>query len=104
MRLGFQLLTSAQDIIVVDVPVKGDVTNPKFSLRKVIGRALLKVFFGPLMGVNDRDKSVNEAELREMRELLGEDSVLFGNDTVGDLAADVAMTAGDSARLTEVSE
>ena len=104
VRLGFQLLTSAQDIILVDVPVKGDVTNPKFSLRKVIGRALLKVFFGPLMGVNDRNKSVNEAELREMRELLGEDSVSLGNDTVSDLAADVAMTAGDSARLTEVSE
>lgn len=104
VRLGFQLLTSAQDIILVDVPVKGDVTNPKFSLRKVIGRALLKVFFGPLMGVNDRNKSVNEAELREMRELLGEDSVLLNKDSVGDLAADVAMTAGDSAGLTEVSK
>ena len=104
VRLGFQMLTSAQDIILVDVPVKGDVTNPKFKLSKVIGRALLKVFFGPLMGLNDRDKSVNEAELREMRELLGEDSVLFSNDTVGDLTTDVAMTAGDSARLAEVSE
>lgn len=104
VRLGCQLLTSAQDIILVDVPVKGDVTNPKFSLRKVIGRALLKVFFGPLMGVNDRNKSVNEAELREMRELLGEDSVLLNKDSVGDLAADVAMTAGDSAGLTEVSK
>lgn len=104
VRLGFQLLTSAQDIILIDVPVAGDVTNPKFSLRKVIGRALLKVFFGPLMGVNDRNKSVNEAELREMQELLGEDSVSLGNDTVSDLAADVAMTAGDSAGLAEVSE
>jgi hypothetical protein len=98
------MLTSAQDIILIDVPVKGDVTNPKFKLSKVIGRALLKVFFGPLMGVNDRNKSVSEAELREMRELLGEDSLSLGNDTVGDLATDVAMTAGDSARLTEVSE
>ena len=104
VRLGFQLLTSAQDIIVVDVPLTGDVTNPKFSLRKVISRALLKVFFGPLMGVNDRNKSVNEAELREMRELLGEDSVSLGNDTVSNLAADVAMTAGDSTRLAEISE
>ena len=104
VRLGFQLLTSAQDIIVVDVPLTGDVTNPKFSLRKVISRALLKVFFGPLMGVNDRNKSVNEAELREMQELLGEDSVSLGNDTVGNLAADVAMTAGDSTRLAEISE
>ena len=104
VRLGFQMLTSAQDIILIDVPVKGDVTNPKFKLSKVIGRALLKVFFGPLMGVNDRNKSINEAELREMQQLLGEDSVLLGNDTVGDLATNVAMTAGDSARLTEVSE
>ena len=104
VRLGFQLLTSAQDIIVVDVPLTGDVTNPKFNLRKVISRALLKVFFGPLMGVNDRNKSVNEAELREMQELLGEDSVSLGNDTVSNLAADVAMTAGDSTRLAEISE
>ena len=104
VRLGFQLLTSAQDIILVDVPLTGDVTNPKFSLRKVISRALLKVFFGPLMGVNDRNKSVNEAELREMQELLGEDSVLLGNDSVSNLAADVTMTAGDSTRLAEVSE
>ena len=104
VRLGFKMLTSAQDIILIDVPVKGDVTNPKFKLSKVIGRALLKVFFGPLMGVNDRNKSVSEAELREMQQLLGEDSLSLGNDTVGDLATDVAMTAGDSARLTEVSE
>ena len=104
VRLGFKMLTSAQDIILIDVPVKGDVTNPKFKLSKVIGRALLKVFFGPLMGVNDRNKSVNEAEMRELQQLLGEDSLSLGNDTVGDLATDVAMTAGDSARLTEVSE
>ena len=104
VRLGFKMLTSAQDIILIDVPVKGDVTNPKFKLSKVIGRALLKVFFGPLMGVNDRNKSVNEAEMRELQQLLGEDSLSLGNDTVGDLATDVAMTTGDSARLTEVSE
>ncbi|MBQ9602961.1 MAG: DUF748 domain-containing protein [Paludibacteraceae bacterium] len=104
VRLGFKMLTSAQDIILIDVPVKGDVTNPKFKLSKVIGRALLKVFFGPLMGVNDRNKSVNEAEMRELQQLLGEDSLSLSNDTVGDLATDVAMTAGDSARLTEVSE
>ena len=104
VRLGFQVLTSAQDIILLDVPVTGDVTNPKFSLKKVIGRALLKVFFGPLMGVNDRNKSVNEAELREMQQLLGEDSTSLSNDTVSNLTTDVAMTAGDSARLTEVSK
>ena len=104
LRAAFGILTSAQDKIVLDVPLKGDVNNPKFKLGKVIGRALLKVFFGPLMGVNDRNKSVNEAEMRELQQLLGEDSLSLGNDTVGDLATDVAMTAGDSARLTEVSE
>lgn len=74
VRLGFKMLTSAQDMIVLDVPVSGDARNPKFSFRKVVGRALLKVFFGPLMGVNDR-KSVSEEEMEEMQELLGEDTI-----------------------------
>ena len=91
VRMGFKLLTSAQDMIILDVPVKGDATNPKFSFRKVIGRALLKVFFGPLMGVNDR-KSVSEDELKEMQELLGDDTT------------DIAVTTGDSVVLTEISE
>ena len=91
VRMGFKLLTSAQDMIVLDVPVKGDATNPKFSFRKVIGRALLKVFFGPLMGVNDR-KSISEDELNEMKELLGEDTT------------DIAVAAGDSVVLSEISE
>ena len=102
VRLGFKMLTSAQDMIILDVPVSGDAKNPKFSFRKVIGRALLKVFFGPLMGVNDR-KSVSEEELKEMQELLGEGDSLR-NDSVGELAADVAMTASDSVGLTEISE
>lgn len=74
VRLGFKMLTSAQDMIVLDVPVSGDARNPKFNFRKVVGRALLKVFFGPLMGVNDR-KSVSEEEMEEMQELLGEDTI-----------------------------
>lgn len=102
VRMGFRVLTSAQDMILLDVPITGDVTNPKFSLKKVISRALLKVFFGPLMGVNDRDKSINEAELREMQQLLGEDSL--SNDSVVDVATDVAMTAGNGAGLSEVGE
>ena len=102
VRMGFKMLTSAQDMIILDVPVSGDAKNPKFSFRKVIGRALLKVFFGPLMGVNDR-KSVSEDELREMQELLDEGDSLR-NDTVGESAADVAMTAGDSAGLTEIGK
>ena len=104
VRLGFSLLTSAQDIILLDVPVSGDVTNPKFNLRKVIGRAVLKVFFGPLMGVNDRNKSLTEAELKEMQELLSDETDSLSNDTTGNLTTDVAMTAGDGAGLSEVSQ
>lgn len=90
VRTGFKILTSAQDMIILDVPVKGDAKSPKFSFRKVIGRALLKVFFGPLMGVNDRDKMINEEELKEMQELLGD--------------TDVTVAAGDSVPLSEISE
>lgn len=90
VRTGFKILTSAQDMIILDVPVKGDAKSPKFSFRKVIGRALLKVFFGPLMGVNDRDKMINEEELKEMQELLGD--------------TDITVAAGDSIPLTEICE
>ena len=90
-------------MIILDVPVTGDAKNPKFSFRKVIGRALLKVFFGPLMGVNDR-KSVSEDELKEMQELLEEESDSLGNDTVGEFATDVTVTAGSSTGLSEIGE
>ena len=103
VRMGFKILTSAQDMILLDVPVSGDAKNPKFSFRKVVGRALLKVFFGPLMGVNDRNKSLSNEEIEQMKELLGEDSVLF-RDTLSQSTADVAMTASDSVGLTEVGE
>ena len=101
VRTGFKILTSAQDMIILDVPVTGDAKNPKFKLNKVIGRALLKVFFGPLMGVNDR-KAVSEEELREMRELLGEEALV---DSVSSQStADVAVSASDSVGLAEISE
>ena len=103
VRMGFKMLTSAQDMIILDVPVSGDAKNPKFSFRKVIGRALLKVFFGPLMGVNDR-KSVSEEELKEMQDLLGEEGDSLRNDTAGEFATDVALTAGGSSGLAEISE
>ena len=103
VRTGCKLLTSAQDMIVLDVPITGDATNPKFNFRKVIGRALLKVFFGPLMGVNDR-KTVSADELKEMQDLLGEEENSFGNDTVSKLATDVAVTADSGSGLSEVSE
>lgn len=86
VRTGFKLLTSAQDMIILDVPVKGDAKNPKFSFRKVIGRALLKVFFGPLMGVNDR-KSVSEEEMQEMQELLNEEPDSLNTDTIVEIAS-----------------
>ena len=74
LQLGFKMLTSAQNMIVLDVPVEGDVSNPQFSFRKVIGRALGKVFFGPLMGAGDKKKSkVSEEEMAEMQLLMGED-------------------------------
>ncbi len=104
LRTGFRILTSAQDMILLDIPVSGDARNPKFSFRKVIGRALLKVFFGPLMGLNDRDKSISKEELDEMKELLGEDSILFSDTISSQDAADVAMTAGDSVALFKISE
>ena len=88
-------------MILLDVPISGDVHNPKFSLRKVIGRALLKVFFGPLMGVDDRNKSINADELNQLQELLeDEDSTSLS----GQSATDVAMTAGDSVGLSEIGE
>ena len=103
VRTGFKMLTSAQDMIVLDVPITGDAKNPKFSFRKVVGRALLKVFFGPLMGVNDR-KAVSAEEIEEMRELLEEDSLSLGDDAMGQVPADVAMTAGDSVGLSKISK
>ena len=97
------MLTSAQDMIVLDVPVTGDATNPKFNLNKVIGRALLKVFFGPLMGVNDR-KNLSEEEIEGLLEIMGEDAPSLSNDTMAQLPADVATHAGDSSVLSEISK
>ena len=97
VRAGFNLLTSAQNKIVLDVPVTGDVSNPKFKFGKVIGRAMLKVFFGPLMGTKDKDRTITDEERREMEEL-------FGKDSLSESSADVAMTAGDSVGLAEVGK
>ena len=90
VRTGFNILTSAQDMIILDVPISGDARSPKFDFRKVVSRALLKVFFGPLMGVNDR-KAFSADELKEMQELL--------EDT-----ADVTVATSDSVGLSEVSQ
>lgn len=75
LKLGVSLLRSASGIIVMDLPVTGNVRSPKFSYRQIIRRALLKVFFGPLMGVRDNRKLISADELEEMMELLGEDTL-----------------------------
>ena len=103
VRMGFKMLTSAQDMILLDVPVYGDATNPKFDFGKVIGRAILKVFFGPLMGVNDKNKSISKEEMAELQELLSEDTLL-GDDATSQVTADVAVTASDSVGLTKVGQ
>ena len=75
VRAGFNLLTSSQNKIVLDVPIAGDIANPKFKLGKVVGRAMLKVFFGPLMGSKDKDRTISDEELHEVQELLSEDTL-----------------------------
>ena len=98
VRTGFNLLTSSQNKIVLDVPITGDIANPKFKLGKVVGRAMLKVFFGPVMGAKDKDRAIlSDEELQEMQALLSEDSVR--QDT-----ADVAITAGDTLPPAEPTE
>ena len=74
LKLGVDLLKSEQGVVVLDVPVKGDLNSPKFKLGKVIGRAFAKVFFGPLMGVRDNRKLISADEREEMMEILGSDT------------------------------
>lgn len=104
VKMGVSILTSAQDMILLDVPVVGDAKSPKFKLGKVIGRALLKVFFGPLMGVDDRNKSISKEEFEELEELLGEDTLSLGEDSLREGTTNVAMPASGSVELSEVSE
>lgn len=104
VRLGVKMLTSAQDMVLLDIPLSGDVNSPKFKFGKVIGRALLKVFFGPLMGLDDRDKAISKEEFEELEELLGEDASAFRKDSLSDSTTYVAVPAGDSVPFSEVSE
>jgi len=73
LKLGVDMLKSAQGIVVLEVPVNGNINSPKFKLGKVIGRAVAKVFFGPLMGVKDNRKKISEDEAAEIMELMGEE-------------------------------
>ena len=83
LKLGVDMLKSAHGIVVLEVPVKGDITSPKFKLGKVIGRAVAKVFFGPLMGVRDNRELISADEMNEMLDILGPDTAAFvQNDTI----------------------
>ncbi|MCQ2345195.1 MAG: DUF748 domain-containing protein [Paludibacteraceae bacterium] len=75
LKLGVNMLKSSKGMIVMDLPITGDLSSPKFKLGQVIGRVLLKVFFGPLMGLRDDRKMISGDEYGQMMELLGEDSV-----------------------------
>lgn len=72
LKLGVDMLTSAQDIMVLEVPISGNITSPKFRFGKVAGRAIAKVFFGPLMGIRDNRELISQAEAEEITELVGE--------------------------------
>ena len=74
LKLGVEMLTSAQDIMILEVPVTGDITSPKFRFGKVAGRAFAKVFFGPLMGIRDNRDLISKAEAAEITEFLESDS------------------------------
>ena len=74
LKLGVDMLKSSQGIVVLEVPVKGNINSPKFNLGKVIGRAIAKVFFGPLMGVKDNRKLISADEAAEIIEIMGEDA------------------------------
>ncbi len=77
LKLGVEMLTSAQGIAVLEVPVKGDVSSPKFHFGKVVGRAIAKVFLGPLMGVRDNRELISADEVQEMLDVLGADTASF---------------------------
>lgn len=72
LKLGVDMLTSAQGIMVLEVPIAGNVNSPKFRFGKVAGRAIAKVFFGPLMGIRDNRELISQAEAEEITELVGE--------------------------------
>lgn len=86
LKLGVSLLRSAQGLIVLDLPVQGDIRSPKFDYGKIVGRALAKVFFGPLMGVRDNRKLISADEVDQMMEILGTDTIPA--DAAADVAAD----------------
>lgn len=73
LKLGVEMLTSAQNMMVLEVPVSGNINSPKFRFGKVVGRAIAKVFFGPLMGIRDNRDAMSQDEAAEITKLVGED-------------------------------
>ena len=73
LKLGVEMLTSAQDVMVLEVPVAGNINSPKFRFGKVAGRAIAKVFFGPLMGIRDNRDAMSKDEAAEITKIVGED-------------------------------
>ena len=72
LKLGVEMLTSAQNMMVLEVPVSGNINSLKFRFGKVVGRAIAKVFFGPLMGVRDNREVMSQDEAEEITKLLDE--------------------------------
>ena len=64
LKLGVGLLRSSKGLIVLELPVTGDLKNPKFSFKQIILRAVGKIFLGPLMGIAEKQ------ELTEMMDIL----------------------------------
>lgn len=100
LKMGVNLLKSAKGVIIMEIPVTGDISSPKFNFRKVIGRAVAKVFFGPLMSVKDNRKMISRDEAEEMMEILTDDLDVDADS----LAAAVAVSADRSVVLPEVTE
>ena len=75
LKIGVEMLTSAQNIMLLEVPVTGDIRSPKFRFGKVAGRALAKVFFGPLMGIKDDRNLISKGEAAEIAEIMELDSI-----------------------------
>lgn len=65
VRLGVYALTNRKGMMNISLPVKGDLSNPDFSYRKTVFKALLNVF-----------KKVGGAPMRAVGKLLSKDEDL----------------------------
>lgn len=57
VRLGLYVLTDRKGLMAMDLPVTGDISNPKFSYRRIIfkaiGNVLVKVAISPFTAMGD---------------------------------------------------